>query len=162
MVSHGGVHDAVHTYHHAPEDKFNATKLAIHAFHKSLKNTGREALVNATKGRDGFCWSTYGHYGAEIHINPLQIGRANCHHCVPQYRSGVNRIIELIKDDFNQKGLHNQFDGYVDAYALSQEEHKAPFTSGDGIHYPPIVYRAMLELVLQEVMKAEFKYAQQS
>lgn len=158
VVSHGGIHDVLHTYkaniHHSD---LNHTASRIHDFYSGLKTNLRQELSKSgNQKRDSYCWSAYGHGGAEVMISPLHFGRSK-YVRDPQLRDKINAALHMFIEEFYDHKLEEEFDGHIDAYELAKEEWKAPFSNGDGIHYPPIFYRALLELVLEQVMKAEYR-----
>lgn len=135
VVSHGGIHDALHTYQAAqygPDDRDRINGQVVSFRKTSFADHGQ-------------CWSSIPNHGKEIVISPLSLGRTRTG---PTGRWGINEVLQLIADEQRQDG---DFSAFIDGYALSSEENSPPFTTGDGIHYPPVLYRALLELLWDQV-----------
>jgi len=157
-VSHGGLHDALHkhfnsfynsTYDEIVQDKYaTLTNLYINQI---WKNT----FENSTA-----CWSHSKNCmnstnGYEIFVSPLHVSHGTC--CLGAdilKRQKINEILGIISK-LESSYLLNQglIDKYINAYSMTDFDNLAPFPLSDGIHYPPILYNAILGQVLNYFMK---------
>jgi hypothetical protein len=47
----------------------------------------------------------------------------------------------------------NVYDDFIDAFELSRDVEGSVFATDDGVHYPRIMYRAQLMMILHRIMK---------
>ena len=102
------------------------------------------------------CWSSVPFGGREILVSPLHVRRADCHQCAgtANTQPGTDKALGMMREAMlNTQGLIGEvYQDFVDAYSISSEESQAPWSVYDGIHYPAIMYRAELELIMSKLV----------
>jgi hypothetical protein len=154
VVSHGGIWDALHIFRGqdldaTDEGDFGWVNDAAPRLYEKLKTGFNET------GKTSKCWTVNGYHGGkEILMSPLAvhgnvIGGIKC----KSNSSGLNRVLETFREHQIKSGIIGSvFDDWVDAYRLSSPSTGAPFPISDGIHYPPVFYRALVHELMHKIL----------
>jgi hypothetical protein len=162
VVSQGGLHDTLHEFH-APmlrsEDSMKWDDVNATLYKHAVMVRDELSQDCSNKGahfqRDCKCWSASTYGGREIVLSPLQVRRADCHPCPASSRAHPNtqKSLAMIRDAMVNIGLtKNLYDDYIDSFELSRDVEGSVFALEDGVHYPKIMYRAQLMLVLRSII----------
>ena len=101
------------------------------------------------------CWSSGSFGGRELVLSPLHVRRADCQQCAATEKAqpGVDLSLTIMQREMISAQLVGSvFDNFIDLRHISSEDNNAPFTHGDGIHYPGVMYLAELQLIMRGVI----------
>lgn len=161
VVSQGGLHDTLHEFH-APmlrfDDsmKWNELNATLYKHAVMVRDELSQDCANkGTVQKECKCWSASTYGGREIVLSPLQVRRADCHPCPASSRAhpNIQKSLAMIRDAMVNTGLTGKlYDDYIDSFELSHDIEGSVFATEDGVHYPKIMYRAQLMLVLRSII----------
>ena len=136
----------------------------IENYFKSLETNGKDKnnFVDFKNKNDGIvknlmngllpdhanksCWMSSAYRGGrEIIMSPLHL-----RHHSKQQLAGADLVLRIMRESIIGTGL-KLFDDFIDAFSISSTEAGAPF-SYDGIHYPEIMYRAEIEMIMSQLV----------
>eukprot|EP01041_Mallomonas_annulata_P004432 gene4432-8833_t len=109
--------------------------------------------------KEKYCWKNSHNGGIDILISPLHLRMASCTRkfCYgheSNYKLYDNALSMIRNHSLSSGVAHELFEGWIDAFELTDGDGRgAPWSMGDGVHYPPVVYRALAELLFRKILE---------
>ena len=165
VVTQGGIWDALHIFRGQQLDiddsgDFGWATDAAPRLYETLKREHNESESSK-------CWTVNGEYGGkELLMSPLSVRGIKCDHCgidvtkvagvdCKKNNTGLSKVLDIFRESQLKSGIIGTiFDRWVDANAITSAAYGAPFSIQDGIHYPNVVYRALVHSVMNNIISA--------
>jgi hypothetical protein len=148
-VSQAGIHDLLHTGYKLESSSeptardFEKVDLKLGQFFQALKSGQPRWDVEAPPTSQQ-CWRTRWQGGRDILMSPLRSTRLS-----------TGPLIDMLHNQSIKSGVaHDLFDMHLDVYPLTDRLHHDAPAALDGIHYPSIVYEAIAQLLMQQLVES--------
>lgn len=170
VITHGGIWDVMHIFKGQDLDvddhgDFGWINSAAPKLYSMLLKDYNETITAATtSGKSSKCWTTNGLGGKEILMAPFMVQGPPCPTCgkditkvgginCKKNNSGFNRVLRTLREHQLKSGVVGTiFDDYIDAFDLTNAEYGAPFPISDGIHFPNVLYRAVVHIIMHKLI----------